>query len=94
MVHAQDHTSACPSWQPQHRSTSTPVIGRTVGASHTPRTLAHTADEEISYLLGGYGYFDISDYQEVRTRAASPEPPFNVNASRREIGRKLRLAEY
>jgi carnitine O-acetyltransferase len=71
-----------------------PVIGRTVGASHTPRTLAHTADEEISYLLGGYGYFDISDYQEVRTRAASPEPPFNVNASRREIGRKLRLAEY
>lgn len=74
---------------PQHH-----VVGRTVGASHTPRTLAHTEDEEISYLLGGYGYFDISDYNDVRTRAASPEPPFNNRASRKEIGRKLRLAEY
>lgn len=71
------------------------VIGRTVGASHTPRTQAHTQDEEISYLLGGYGYFDISDYQDVRTRAASPEPVFSdLAASRKEIGRKLRLAEY
>lgn len=70
------------------------VVGRTVGASHTPRTQAHTEDEEISYLLGGYGYFDISDYNDVRTRAASPEPAFNDRANRREIGRKLRLAEY
>lgn len=70
------------------------VVGRSVGAPHTPRTLAHTEDEEISYLLGGYGYFDISDYNDVRTRAASPEPPFNNRASRKEIGRKLRLAEY
>lgn len=66
-------------------------IGRTVAAGTTPRTMAHQLeDEEISYMLGGYGYFDISDYNEVRTRAASPD----FGAARRGIGRKLRLAEY
>lgn len=71
-------------------------VGRTViGASQTPRTLAQTiSDKDISYLMGGYGYFDISDYNVLRTRAASPEPEPNGQASHRDIGRKLRLAEY
>lgn len=72
------------------------VIGRTVSSAATPRTVEQQEDEVISYLLGGYGYFDINDYNVVKTRAASPEPPSfrNVITSRRDLGRKLRLAEY
>ncbi|VVT53105.1 uncharacterized protein SAPINGB_P003406 [Magnusiomyces paraingens] len=71
------------------------IIGRTVSSTATPRTMEQQEDEVISYLLGGYGYFDINDYKAVKTRAASPEPPaFQAAANRRELGRKLRLAEY
>lgn len=66
------------------------VIGRTVSSTATPRP--EHDDEVISYLLGGYGYFDINDYNAVKTRAASPEPEKGPN--RRDLGRKLRLAEY
>lgn len=81
-----------PALDPRGRRSSRPDVGRTVtGAATTPRTLAHQEDEDISYMLGGYGYFDISDYNVMRTRAASPEP---THRRGREIGRKLRLAEY
>lgn len=81
-----------PPLDPAGRRSSRPDVGRTVtGAATTPRTLAHQEDEDISYMLGGYGYFDISDYNVMRTRAASPEP---LHRRGREIGRKLRLAEY
>lgn len=84
---------------PHHSRTPThAVIGRTVSSTATPRVMEEQEhdDEVINYLLGGYGYFDINDYNAVKTRAASPEPPSyqNVITSRRDLGRKLRLAEY
>lgn len=59
----------------------------------TPR---RQQQEEVNSLLGGFGYFDISDYQTLRTRASSPErgSARGGNGVRREIGKKLRLAEY
>ena len=53
-----------------------------------------TEKEPPSYLLGGYGYFDVGDFST--SRPASPEPPASKkwNSDRHEIGRKLRLAEY
>lgn len=67
-------------------------VGRVVGVS-TPKTDQTLLDEDMNYMLGGFGYFDISDYNALRTRAASPEP-VEQTVSKREIGRKLRLAEY
>lgn len=64
-------------------------VGRSLGM--TPRT---QEQEEINSLLGGFGYFDISDYNRLRTRASSPESSSRSNGVRREIGKKLRLAEY
>ncbi|ODV80787.1 acyltransferase ChoActase/COT/CPT [Suhomyces tanzawaensis NRRL Y-17324] len=50
----------------------------------------------LSTLLGGYGYFDMGD-DDIKSRH-SPEPPFlhrnNSGFSVREIGKKLRLSEY
>ncbi|CUM66111.1 uncharacterized protein PRCAT00003767001 [Priceomyces carsonii] len=52
---------------------------------------------DVSNLLGGYGYFDMGD-NEMKSRDATPEPPFlnraNSGFSIREIGKKLRLSEY
>jgi carnitine O-acetyltransferase len=51
----------------------------------------------MSTLLGGYGYFDMGD-EDLKSRGPSPEPPFlnryNSSFSVREIGKKLRLSEY
>ncbi|RCK55750.1 putative mitochondrial carnitine O-acetyltransferase [Candida viswanathii] len=51
----------------------------------------------LSTLLGGYGYFDMGD-EDIKSRGQSPEPPFLHRAgsgfSIREIGKKLRLSEY
>uniref|UniRef100_A0A060T3M5 ARAD1A10934p n=1 Tax=Blastobotrys adeninivorans TaxID=409370 RepID=A0A060T3M5_BLAAD len=83
--------------------TATPVssqrhFGRSLGA---PMTKARQSEEESSYLLGGYGYFDVGDF-EYRSRPPSPAPGVHTHHNRhhhhhhrnREIGRKLRLAEY
>lgn len=55
------------------------------------------AQNSMSSLLGGYGYFDMGD-ADLKSRGPSPEPPFlnrlNSSFSQREIGKKLRLAEY
>ncbi|RCK60636.1 putative mitochondrial carnitine O-acetyltransferase [Candida viswanathii] len=51
----------------------------------------------LSTLLGGYGYFDMGE-EDIKSRGQSPEPPFLHRAgsgfSIREIGKKLRLSEY
>jgi carnitine O-acetyltransferase len=62
-------------------------------------TIAHPTPKanNMSSLLGGYGYFDMGD-ADLKSRGPSPEPPFlnrlNSGFSVREIGKKLRLAEY
>lgn len=73
-------------------------FGRSLTPSTPPAELSTKAreqEEETSYLLGGYGYFDVGDF-EYRSRTSSPEPGHRKygGASHKEIGRKLRLAEY
>lgn len=64
-----------------------------------PPSKAREQEEDSSYLLGGYGYFDVGDF-EYRSRTSSPVPGGTAlskkygGASHQEIGRKLRLAEY
>lgn len=54
-------------------------------------------NDSLSTLLGGYGYFDMGD-EDIKSRGASPEPPFlprgDSGFSLRDIERKLRLSEY
>ncbi|CAN6661886.1 putative mitochondrial carnitine O-acetyltransferase [Trichomonascus vanleenenianus] len=74
-------------------------FGRTVVVQDLPATKARQSEQEQSYLLGGYGYFDVGDF-EYRSRASSPVPSdssrrhHHNRPSVKEIGRKLRLAEY
>lgn len=69
---------------PQVRTTKQVHFGRTLPRSRKPSE-TEIYDEEMSYLLGGYGYFDMADFEN----AADTE-----RLGRKEIGRKLRLAEY
>lgn len=59
--------------------------------------IAQPQANNLSTLLGGYGYFDMGD-EDIKSRGQSPEPPFlhraNSGFSIREIGKKLRLSEY
>lgn len=69
-----------------------PYLGRTV---NTPSRPPSSKAEEPSYLLGGYGYFDVGDFESRTSRAPSPDPTYRRGMiSKKEIGRKLRLAEY
>lgn len=69
---------------PQVHTTKQVHFGRTLPRSRKPSE-TEIYDEEMSYLLGGYGYFDMADFEN----AADTE-----RLGRKEIGRKLRLAEY
>ena len=66
------------------------------GKSLTPNPALIAQDEESSqaYLLGGYGYFDMGEYDYSR----APSPPESSGlrrrlSSKKEIGGKLRFAE-
>jgi carnitine O-acetyltransferase len=70
-----------------------PHLGRTLTTPSQPPS--SKTEDEPSYLLGGYGYFDVGDYESRTSRAPSPDPTYRRSAtSKKEIGRKLRLAEY
>lgn len=53
--------------------------------------------QNMSNLLGGYGYFDMGE-EDIKSRGPSPEPPFlnrhNSGFSIKDLGKKLRLSEY
>lgn len=72
---------------------STPLAER--GRDAVPRSKAH-----LTNLLGGYDYFDIGpNGDNIKSRGTSPTPSFAragsmLKFSTREIGKKLRLAEY
>ncbi|ANB15672.1 carnitine O-acetyltransferase YAT1 [Sugiyamaella lignohabitans] len=70
------------------------------GKTLTPNTVV-TPEEDggdsSSYLLGGYGYFDIGDFEAAYSRPPSPLGDASRRrrlSQKKEIGRKLRLAEY
>jgi carnitine O-acetyltransferase len=66
------------------------------GRSITPSTTnlpSPTLTESENAYLGGYGYFDIGEFESARSRQPSPEPRHR-RALKKEIGRKLRLADY
>jgi carnitine O-acetyltransferase len=74
-----------------------------VGGFRTPGTLTPTEEGSVSddEGLGGYGFFDAGMLrQALKSRGeglddtSKPSQQANVNARRREIGKKLRLSEY
>lgn len=68
-------------------------LGRTLNTPSQPPSIKE--EEEPSYLLGGYGYFDVGEYESRTSRAPSPDPTYRRSATtKKEIGRKLHLAEY
>lgn len=78
-----------------HRASSRPLITASPHGYYYGRSLnsgTATPGEETSYAMGGYGYFDVGDF-EYRSRPPSPEP-HRRGQLKAEIGRKLRLAEY
>lgn len=80
-------------------------LEKAIGNNNKETTIAATLDgalvepkpNNLSTLLGGYGYFDMGE-EDIKSRGQSPEPPFLHRAgsgfSIREIGKKLRLSEY
>lgn len=71
----------------------TEPFGRSITPSTTNLPSPKLTESENAYL-GGYGYFDIGEFENVRSRAASPEPRHRKHVFTREVGRKLRLADY
>lgn len=73
--------------------TLTPSTANTPGTPNNPKPKS----DEPSYLLGGYGYFDVGEFEAYNSRPPSPDPILKRSAhysTKKELGRKLRLSEY
>lgn len=78
-------------------NTNNEVSTTTLSSSSDISNVEMPKPNNLSTLLGGYGYFDMGE-DDIKSRGPSPEPPFLIRSnsafSIREIGKKLRLSEY